>query len=67
MVEAQVLGGSTVVPFADDIHHAFSFQQNWPLGSALAVILLAITLVLIAVVLRYVNLDKLLGSRAKLG
>jgi len=37
------------------------------LGSALAVILLAITLVLIAVVLRYVNLDKLLGSRAKLG
>ena len=67
MVEAQVLGGSTVVPYADDIHHAFSFQQNWPLGSALAVILLAITLVLIAVVLRYVDLDKLLGSRAKLG
>jgi spermidine/putrescine transport system permease protein len=67
MVEAQVLGGSTIVPFADDIHHAFSFQQNWPLGSALAVILLAITLVLIIVVLRYVDLDKLLGSRAKLG
>ena len=67
MVEAQVLGGSIVVPFADDIHHAFSFQQNWPLGSALAVILLAITIVLIVVVLRYVDLDKLLGSRAKLG
>lgn len=67
MVEAQVLGGSVVVPFADDIHHAFSFQQNWPLGSALAVILLAITLFLIIVVLRYVDLDKLLGSRAKLG
>ena len=66
MVEAQVLGGS-VVPFADDIHHAFSFQQNWPLGSALAVILLAITLFLIIVVLRYVDLDKLLSSRAKLG
>ena len=67
MVEAQVLGGSTIVPFADDIHHAFSFQQNWPLGSALAVILLAITLILIIGVLRYVDLDKLLGSRAKLG
>lgn len=67
MVEAQVLGGSTVVPFADDIHHAFSFQQNWPLGSALSVILLAITLILIVGVLRYVDLDKLLGSRAKLG
>ena len=67
MVESQVLGGSTVVPFADDIHHAFSFQQNWPLGSSLAVILLAITLALIIVVLRYVDLDKLLGSRAKLG
>lgn len=67
MVEAQVLGGGTIVPFADDIHHAFSFQQNWPLGSSLAVILLAITLFLIIVVLRYVDLDKLLGSRAKLG
>jgi spermidine/putrescine transport system permease protein len=67
MIEAQVLGGSVVTTFADDIHHAFSFQQNWPLGSALAVILLAITLVLIIGVLRYVDLDKLLGSRAKLG
>lgn len=67
VVETQVLGGSVVVPFADDIHHAFSFQQNWPLGSALSVILLTITLILIIVVLRYVDLDKLLGSRAKLG
>ena len=67
MIEAQVLGGSTIVPFADDIHHAFSFQQNWPLGSALAVILLVITLILIIGVLRYIDLDKLLGSRAKLG
>lgn len=67
VVESQVLGGSTVVPFADDLHHAFSFQQNWPLGSALSVVILAITLVLIIVALRYVDLDKLLGSRAKLG
>lgn len=67
IVEAQVLGGGTIVPFADDLHHAFSFQQNWPLGSALAVILLTITLILIIGVLRYVDLDKLLGSRAKLG
>ena len=67
MVEAQVLGGSTVVPFADDIHHAFSFQQNWPLGSALSVILLTITVVLVIVILRYVDLDKFLSSRAKLG
>lgn len=67
VVESQVLGGSTVVPFADDLHHAFSFQQNWPLGSALSVVILTITLVLIIVALRYVDLDKLLGSRAKLG
>lgn len=67
VVESQVLGGSTVVPFADDLHHAFSFQQNWPLGSALSVVILAITLVLIIVTLHYVDLDKLLGSRAKLG
>ena len=67
MVEAQVLGGNVITTFADDLHHAFSFQQNWPLGSALAVILLAFTLGLIIVVLRYVDLDKLLSSRAKLG
>jgi len=67
MVEAQVLGGNVVTTFADDMHHAFSFQQNWPLGSALSVILLAITLGLIILVLRYVDLDKLLSARAKLG
>ena len=67
MVEAQVLGGSIVTTFAEDIHHAFSYQQNWPLGSALSVILLTITVGLILVALRYVNLDKLLGARAKLG
>jgi len=67
MVEAQVLGGNVVTPFADDIHHAFSYQQNWPLGSALSVILLGITVVLIVMVMRYVDLDKLLGTRAKLG
>ncbi|MBW2618992.1 MAG: ABC transporter permease [Deltaproteobacteria bacterium] len=67
MVEAQVLGGNEVTTYADDLHHAFSYQQNWPLGSALSVILLAITAGLVIVVLRYVDLDKLLGSRAKLG
>lgn len=67
MVEAQVLGGNIVTPFADDIHHAFGYQQNWPLGGALSVILLCITVVLIMVVMRYVDLDKLLGTRAKLG
>ena len=67
MVEAQVLGGNVVTPFADDIHHAFSYQQNWPLGSSLSVILLGITVVLIVFVMRFVDLDKLLGTRAKLG
>ncbi len=67
MVEAQVLGGNVVTTFADDIHHAFSYQQNWPLGSALSCILLTITVILIIVVMRYVDLDKLLGTRAKLG
>jgi len=67
MVEAQVLGGNVVTTFADDIHHAFSYQQNWPLGSALSVILLCVTVALIILVMRYVDLDKLLGTRAKLG
>ncbi len=67
IVEAQILGGGAVVPFSDDMYHAFAMQQNWPLGSSLAVIMLIITLVLIVVIMHYVDLDKLLGSRAKLG
>jgi len=67
MVEAQVLGGNAVTTYADDLHHAFSYQSNWPLGSALSVILLGITAGLVVFVLRYVDLDKLLSARAKLG
>jgi len=67
MVETQVMGGGVVVPFAEEVHMAFSYQQNWPLGTALSAILLFVTLILIIGVLRYVDLDKLLGSRAKLG
>jgi spermidine/putrescine transport system permease protein len=67
MVEAQVLGGNVITMFADDIHHAFSYQQNWPLGSALSCILLGITIVLIVLVMRWVDLDTLLGTRAKQG
>jgi spermidine/putrescine transport system permease protein len=68
MVEAQVLGGNVVTTFADDMHHAFSNQQNWPLGAALSVILLAITVFLVVIVMRWVDLDKLLGgARARLG
>ena len=67
MVEAQILGGNLVITIVSDLHHAFGYQSNWPLGSAIACVLLAVTAGLVILVLRWVDLDKLIRGRAKLG
>ncbi|CAN5795857.1 ABC transporter permease [soil metagenome] len=41
--EAQILGGNAVTPITKDIDRVFGFQQNWPFGSALSIVLVAIT------------------------
>lgn len=67
MVEAQMLGGNIITTIMADLHSAFGYQSNWPLGSAIAVVLLAITALLIIFVLRWIDMDKLISGRAKLG
>lgn len=59
MSESKILGGRRVVMVADDIELAFGYQQNWPLGSALSVILGVASLALLVFLLRKADLGAL--------
>lgn len=61
--EANILGGQKVVVVADDIKKEFTYSQNWPVGSAISIVVIVITGVLVLYMLKRVNLDKLLGRR----
>ena len=63
IAEAKVLGGQRIIPIAHDIEIAFTYAQNWPLGSALAVLLMLVVGVLVVLVLRRFDLDAILGKR----
>src|SRR5687767_3090324 len=63
IAEAKVLGGQKIIPITHDIEIAFTYAQNWPLGSALAVLLMAVVGGLVLVVLRRFDLDVFLGRR----
>ena len=63
LAESKILGGQAVIMIADDIETAFTFGQNWPLGSALSVLLLTLTGGLVLALLRRLDLDAILGRR----
>ena len=63
IAEAKVLGGQKVIPITHDIEIAFTDAQNWPLGAALAVLLMLVVGVLVLIVLRRFDLDAVLGRR----
>jgi spermidine/putrescine transport system permease protein len=63
IAEAKVLGGQKIIPITHDIEIAFTYAQNWPLGSALAVLLMAVVGGLVLLVLRRFDLDMFLGRR----
>lgn len=63
LTESKVLGGSKVIMIAADIESAFTFGQNWPLGSALSVLLLVLAGGLVLLVLRKLDLDAILKRR----
>ncbi len=63
LTESKVLGGSKVIMIAADIESAFTYGQNWPLGSALSVLLLVLAGGLVLVVLSKLNLDAILKRR----
>ena len=64
LAEAKVLGGQKVVTIAADIETEFTYGQNWPLGSALSTLLIALTTALVFAALKRIDLEKLLGRPA---
>jgi spermidine/putrescine transport system permease protein len=63
IAEAKILGGQRIIPITHDIEIAFTYSQNWPLGAALAVLLMLLVGVLVVSVLRRFDLDHILGRR----
>ena len=63
LAESKILGGQAVIMIADEIETAFTFGQNWPLGSALSALLIMLTGTLVLYLLRRLDLDQILGRR----
>ena len=63
MAESKLLGGQTVIVIADEIETAFTYGQNWPLGSALSIILILIIGALSIFGINRVKLDLIMGAR----
>lgn len=61
--ETKLVGGQNVAVIAHDIQHEFTYAQNWPIGSALAMLVILLTGVLVFAVMRRLDLDKLIGRR----
>lgn len=63
VAEAHILGGQAIITVTHDIEIAFTYSQNWPLGSALAVVLMVIVSSLSVLVMSKLDLDRILGRR----
>ena len=63
MAESKLLGGQAVIVMADEIETAFTYGQNWPLGSALAMILIVIIGAIATTALARIDLDRIMGRR----
>jgi spermidine/putrescine transport system permease protein len=63
IAESKLLGGQAVVVIGDEIETAFTFGQNWPLGSAIAMVLIAIVSALALYGVSRVDLDAVMGRR----
>ncbi len=63
LAESKILGGQAVVMIADDIESAFTFAQNWPKGSMLSVLLIGLSGLIVFMLLRRIDLDRIIGRR----
>jgi spermidine/putrescine transport system permease protein len=57
--EAAILGGQSVVVAVQSIEQRFNYAQDWPLGSALATVLCAITALVVFPLMRRLDIDRL--------
>lgn len=63
LAESKILGGQAVVMIADDIESAFTFAQNWPKGSVLSVLLIVLSGMIVFLLFRRIDLDRIVGRR----
>ena len=63
LAESKILGGQAVIAMADDIETTFTYGQNWPLGSALSIILILIIGCLAIFGVGKVDLDSIMGRK----
>lgn len=63
VAEAKILGGQSVITVVHDIEIAFTYAQNWPMGAALALILVLIIGSLTLWALSKIDLHRMLGGR----
>lgn len=61
VAESKLLGGQVVIVISDDVETAFTYGQNWPLGSALSMVLIVIIAALAIFALSKMDLDRILG------
>ncbi len=63
VAEAKLLGGRSVIVLTDDVESAFTYGQNWPLGSALSLSLIVVVAVVSMVPISRINLDAMMGRK----
>ncbi len=63
LAESKILGGQNVIVIADEIETAFTYGQDWPLGSALSMVLIVIIAVLAIYGISKVDLDAIMGKK----
>ena len=63
VAEAKVLGGQSIIVITHDIEIAFTYAQNWPLGSAMSVLLMVLVGTLSIFGIGRLDLDRILGRR----
>jgi spermidine/putrescine transport system permease protein len=63
IAESKLLGGQAVIVIGDEVETAFTYGQNWPLGSAIAMVLILIVGALAIYGVNRVDLDAIMGRR----
>jgi len=61
VAESKLLGGQAVIVISDDVETAFTYGQNWPLGAALAIVLIVVVGSLALYALARLDLDTVMG------
>ncbi len=63
VAEAKLLGGRSLIVLTDDVESSFTFGQNWPLGSALSLMLIVVVAALALIPISRIDLDAIMGRK----